>query len=158
MPQLTVRIVKLEPMTVASSRVFGESPETQAWEPLRAWAEPKGLLADLAKHPVFGFNNPNPSLESKEYGYEFWISVEPGEKPEGNIEIKEFPGGLYAVTSCRLLGEPNVLETWKLLWEWVQSSEYRWRHTHELEKPKNPIAPEEEIELELYLPIEEAGG
>lgn len=156
MPDLTVRIVKLEPMTVASSRAFGESPEHQAWEQLRAWAEPKGLLDDPAKHPVFGFNNPNPSPESKEYGYEFWISVEPDEKQEGNIEIKEFPGGSYAVASCRLLGEPNVLDTWKQLWAWVQSSRYRWRETQELEKLKNPMAPESEIELELYLPIEEA--
>jgi DNA gyrase inhibitor GyrI len=157
MPNLTVRIVKLEPMTVASCRVFSESPERQAWEQIRAWAEPKGLLDDLFKHPVFGFNNPNPTPESEEYGYEFWIGVEPGEKPEGNIVIKEFPGGLYAVTVCRLLGEPNVPETWKLLWEWVKSSEYRWRQTHELEKSKNPMAPEDEIELELYLPIQEAG-
>lgn len=157
MADLGVRIVKLDPMSVACTRAFGESPETQAWEQLHAWAKPKGLLDDLVMHPVFGFNNPNPSPGNKEYGYEFWISVEPDEEPDGNIEIKEFPGGLYAVTSCRLLGEPNVLETWKLLWEWVQSSEYRWRETHELEKSKNPMAPEDEIELELYLPIEEAG-
>jgi DNA gyrase inhibitor GyrI len=156
MPDLAVRIVKLEPMTVASARAVGQSPEPQAWEELRAWAEPKGLLDDLDKHPVFGFNNPNPSPESKEYGYEFWISVEPGEKPEGDVEIKQFPGGWYAVTSCRLTGEPNVLETWKLLWEWVQSSEYQWRRTHELERPKDPTAPEDKLELELYLPIEEA--
>ena len=158
MPDLTVSIVQLEPMTVATSRAFGESPEAQAWKQLRAWAEPRGWLEDLTKHPVYGFNNPNPSPESREYGYEFWISVEPGEKSNGDIEIQKFPGGLYAVTSCRLLGEPNVLETWKLLWQWVHESEYRWRQTHELEKPNDPTAPEDEIELELFLPIEEPGA
>ncbi len=158
MPDLNVRIVKLEPMTVASSRAFGETPEPRAWEQLRAWAEPKGLLADLARHPVFGFNNPSPSPESKEYGYEFWISVDPGEKSTGNIEIKKFAGGWYAATECRLRGEPDVTETWRLLWEWVQSGEYRWRETHELERAKNPTAPEDEMELELLLPIEDPGA
>ncbi len=158
MPDLTVRIVKLEPMTVASSRIYGELPEHPAWEQMRAWAVRKGLLDDLSKHPVFGFNNSNPTPESKEYGYESWIGVEQGETPEGNIEIKEFPGGLYAVTNCKLLGEPNVLETWKWLWEWVKSSEYLWRQTHELEKSKDPMAPDDEIELELYLPIHESGA
>ena len=90
MPDLTVRIEKLEPMTVASSRAFSESPEPQAWEQLRAWAEPKGLLDDVEKHPVFGFNNPSPSPGSKEYGYEFWIGVGPDIEPEGEIEAKEF--------------------------------------------------------------------
>lgn len=87
--------------------------------------------------------------------YEFWIAVDEGERPEGHTEIKHFEGGLYAVTDCRLSGEPNVMETWKMLWEWVQSSQHRWRQTHELEKPKNPTVPEHEIELELYLPIEQ---
>jgi DNA gyrase inhibitor GyrI len=155
MPDLNVRIVKLDPMTVASSRALGESPERQAWDQLSAWAEKKGLLDDIVKHPVFGFNNPNPTPGSKEYGYEFWISVDPSEKPEGNIEIKRFPGGLYAVCDCKLFGEPSVPETWNMLWEWIQSSKYSWRKTHELEKSKNPLAPEHEMELELYLPIEE---
>lgn len=157
MPSLNVEIVSLEPMTVACARAFGESPENQAWEQLREWAEPKGLLDDLEEHPIFGFNNPSPTPDSNEYGYEFWIRVPPGEVAEGDIEVKEFPGGLYAVTSCRLTGEPNVLETWRLLWKWVQSSEYRWRETHELEKLMNPLAPEDEIELKLYLPVEESG-
>ena len=64
-------------------------------------------------------------------------------------------GHAWRRATCRT-GEPNVLETWKLLWQWVQSSEYQWRRTHELEKPKDPMASEDELELELHLPIEEA--
>lgn len=158
MIDLTVRIVQLEPMTVACSHVIGESPERVAWKQLRAWAEPKGLLGDVAIHPVFGFNNPNPSSERKEYGYEFWISVEHGAIPEGNISIKEFSGGLYAATECRLLGERSLQETWRLLWEWVGTSKYQWRQTHELERLKNPMAPENEIELDLLLPVEETSS
>ena len=158
MPVLNVEIVSLEPMTVAYTCAFGESPEGQALKRLREWAEPKGLLDDLDEHPVFGFNNPSPTPGNNEYGYEFWIRVPSSEAAEGDIEVKDFPGGLYAVTRCQLAGEPNVFEAWRLLWEWVQSSEYHWRETHELEKLMNPSAPEGEIELELYLPIEESAA
>ncbi|MDH5383804.1 MAG: GyrI-like domain-containing protein, partial [Candidatus Aminicenantes bacterium] len=77
---------------------------------------------------------------------------------EEEIEVKDFPGGLYAVTTCKLTGDPsgrNVLETWRALWEWVKSSKYKWRQTHELEKLHDPLAPEAEFVLDLYLPIEE---
>jgi DNA gyrase inhibitor GyrI len=157
MSDLEVRIVKLEPMHVASVRAISGSPERDAWEKLRAWAEPKGLLDNVEKHPVFGFNNPNPSSDRKEYGYEFWIRIDPDTEPGGEIEAKDFAGGLYAVTTCKLLGDPkgNVPEVWMKLWEWVQASRYKWRKTHELEKAHNPIVPEEDLVLDLYLPIEE---
>ncbi|MFQ5789311.1 MAG: GyrI-like domain-containing protein [Acidobacteriota bacterium] len=154
MTRLEVRIVRLEPMRVASVRAVSETPERDAWEKMRAWAGPKGLLDDLAEHLVFGFNNPAPSQDRKDYGYELWIGVDPGIESEGEVEVKDFEGGLYAVTTCTLLGDPNVLETWKKLWEWVESSKFKWRHTHELEKALDPHAPEEDLVLDLYLPIE----
>ncbi|MFQ5630226.1 MAG: GyrI-like domain-containing protein [bacterium] len=156
MPDLKIRIEKLEPMRIASVRVISETPERDAWEKLRVWAEPKGLMDDLEKHPVFGFNNPNPAPDRKEYGYEFWIQIDPGTEPEGEIEMKDFAGGLYAVTTCKLFGDPkgNVLEVWMKLLEWVKASKYEWRNTHELEKPHNPLADEKDVVLDLYLPIE----
>ena len=65
MSELDVRIVKLEPMRVASAHALGESPEHDAIEKLIAWAKPKGLLEDPEKHRVFGFNNPDPSPGSR---------------------------------------------------------------------------------------------
>jgi DNA gyrase inhibitor GyrI len=158
MSDVAVRIVEIEPMRVGSVRVMGESPEQEAWETLRAWAAPKGLLDDLQQHPVFGFNNPGPSKDRKEYGYEFWIRVGPNAKTEGKIEVKDFPGGLYAVTTCRLQGDPvgTVMEVWRTLWDWVQRSPHPWRKTHEIEKPHDPRAPLEAMVLDLYLPIEQA--
>ena len=154
MTELDVQIVTLEPMRVASVRAVSENPEEDAWARISAWAEPKGLLDDPAKNPVFGFNNPNPSPGRKEYGYEFWICVGPEIESEGVVEIKEFKGGLYAVTTCRKLA--LVGETWMKLWKWVQSDlcKYRWRKTHELEKPHDPRASAEDLVLDLYLPIE----
>src|SRR4030042_4199991 len=92
--EIEVHIVNREPMPVASSHVVSDNPEREAWQKLSSWAEPKGLLEDAEKHPVFGFNNPSPSPGQREYGYEFWIGVDPDIDAEGEIEVKDFPGGL----------------------------------------------------------------
>ena len=152
MSELLVRIEKLEAMQVASVRAVGETPELDAWERLTAWAEPRGLLNDSEEHPVFGFNNPSPSPDCKEYGYELWIRVGADVEPEDEIELKEFPGGTYAVTMHQ--GLPNP-EAWMNLWQWVQGSQFTWRETHELEKVSNPFDREEDIVSDLYLPIED---
>ena len=88
MSENEVRIEKLEPMQVASAYGFGEQPELEAWEKILAWAKEKGY-ADLSQHRFFGFNNPNPSPGSPNYGYEFWIVVGPDVEPEGEIKIVE---------------------------------------------------------------------
>ena len=163
MAELDVRIVLLEPMRVVSFRAVSETPENDAWEKTRAWAEPMGLLDDLESHPVFGFNNPDPSPDRKEYGYEFWIRVDPGFEPEGGVEVKEFEGGLYAVTACRLKEEASseffraegYLESWKNLYDWVEASRYRSGSHQGLEKPRDPRASEEDLVLDLHYPIEE---
>ena len=151
--KLDVRIERLAPMRVAVFRAVSDSPEHDAWEKLCAWAEPKGLLGEPERRLVFGFNNPSPSPGRKEYGYEFWLA--PLADPETCVDVKDFPGGWYAVTTCRL---PDAGETWKALWEWVQASEYCWRHTHELERLVNPLAPPDDLVLDLCLPVESPAG
>lgn len=163
MKNFEVRVVKLEPMHVASVKVISSTPENDAWEKMRAWAEPKGLLEDLEKHPVFGFNNPNPSPDKKEYGYEFWIRVEPDSETEGDIKTKKFEGGLYAVTTCKLKEEleseffhkEGYLESWKKLVDWVKSSKYSYGKHQGLEKAHDPNASVEGLVLDLYCPIED---
>lgn len=156
MKEFEVKIARLEPIRVASACVISETPENDAWEKMRAWAEPKGLLENLRKHPVFGFNNPNPSPDRKQYGYEFWIRVEPDMEPEGDIKIKEFEGGLYAVTTCKLKEElESGTSSWKKLEDWVKSSKYRYGKHQCLEKAHDPNASVEELVLDLYCPIEE---
>ncbi len=83
MNELDVRIVRLEPMRVASFHGFGTSPEHEAARKLIAWAKPGSLLDAPNKHRIFGFDNPCPSPGSPNYGYEFWITIEPYVKPEG---------------------------------------------------------------------------
>lgn len=160
---LEVHIVRLEPMRVASVRAVSESPELDAWRKLRAWGETKGLLRDTENHPVFGFNNPNPTEGSNEYGYELWVRADSDTDAdsESGVEIKDFEGGLYAVTTCKLLGDPagSIMDVWRKLGEWAQSSsEFQWRKTHELEKAHDPWASADDMVLDLYLPIEASRG
>ena len=158
MSEFKVEIKRLPAMRVACVRAVSEAPEHDAWEKLRAWAEPKGLLDNIEEHPVYGFNNPNPSEGRTDYGYEFWIQVGPDAESEGEVTVREFEGGRYAVTPCRLIGDPSgePPEVWMKLYEWVKASdEYEWRQGQDFEKPQNLQSSDEELVLDLYLPIKE---
>ena len=160
MSELEVRIVKLEPIRVASVYGFGDSPESVAWEKMVAWAKPKGMLDNPEKHRIFGFNNPNPSPGSPNYGYEFWITVDADVEPEGEVRIQDFSGGLYAVTRCEVKGEPHhtIPETWKKLVKWLVDSEYDHASHQWLEEHHWPDASPGDIDamvLDLYAPIDE---
>jgi len=161
MTEIDVRIVKLEPMRVAAVLGFGEQPEMLAWNKLLAWANPLGLIDDLETVRFFGFNNPDPSPGSPNYGYEQWIVVGPDVKASSDIKIKDFDGGLYAVTRCTL---NNIGETWQQLVLWLEDSKYHKAQHQWLEgtvKPEMIITPDGmmvenfEAELDLYLPIAE---
>lgn len=157
MSELDVRIVKLEPMRVASAHAHSASPEQDAMEKLIAWAKPKGLLDDQETHRVFGFNNPDPSPGSPNYGYEFWIMIGPDVEPAGEIKVKEFAGGLYAVTRCEVSGDAYevIPATWKQLVIWLENSKYRGGTHQWLEECLSPIGGTEEFILDLYMPIVE---
>jgi DNA gyrase inhibitor GyrI len=163
MADFEARIERLDRMKVASVQAFGENPESEAWRKAEAWAGPLGLLDDLDKHSVFGFNNPAPSPDRTEYGYEFWVAIDSEIEADANIEMKEFGGGLYAVTTCNLSDEINseffqkegYLESWKKLDDWVEQSRFQPGSHQGLEKPQDPSVPETELVLDLYYPIVE---
>lgn len=137
-------------MRVASVCVVSESPEREAWNYLRRWAEPRGLLRDLTKHPVFGFNNPPPRATRRDYGYECWIRVPAATPNDGDVVLKDFEGGLFLVASCRA---SETVAVWMRLWQAGRTGAYRWRGTQELEKPHDPFAPLADMRLDLYLPV-----
>ncbi len=159
--EIQVEIVQLDPMTVASVQAISKSPEDDAWKKMVAFAEPKGLLKDLKKNPIFGFNNPEPSKGKEEYGYEFWIRIDPDIKLEEGVTKKKFDGGLYAVTRCNLtkeiassyLQEHGMPESWANLHKWVESSGHKKGNHQWLEKSVNPNKPDEDLLLDLYMPI-----
>lgn len=153
MKPLDVRIEEVKPTRFASVRVISANPETDAWRKIKTWAQSKGLLRDNESHAVFGYTFQPPRKGQDEYGYEFWMFVGPEVEIEGEVTQQEFGGGFYAVV--RHDGPPSP-DVWKGLWDWVQASPYKWRKTHELERPRNPLAPEQDWVFDLYLPVESA--
>jgi AraC family transcriptional regulator len=155
MSESKVRIVELPPLRVASAQAYGPSPEEGAWEKLTAWAKPKGLLDDREAHRIFGFNNPDPSPGSPNYGYEFWIVVSPEVEPEGEIKIVDFPGGRYAVTRCETRGDMEKIgEGWRRLVVWREKSAHGPAYHQWLEEFMGYTdEAEKELVLDLYMPI-----
>ena len=157
MSELEVHIVKLEPMRVASAYGFGENPEEQAWKKLDAWAANKGLLTDRAAHPIFGFNNPNPSATNPKYGYEFWMKVDPTTEPSGDIRVVEFTGGTYAVLRCDTQGNPGqtMPAAWQALAGWCKLHNHRFGRHHALERIVSGADNPENLVVDLYCPVVE---
>lgn len=151
-----VRIVRLEPQRVAASYGFGNGPEGIAWENMNAFVQGKGLAEDGKAHRYFGFNNPSPAPGSPNYGYEQWITIDTGIEPSGEIKIKDFEGGLYAVTHCTL---SRITEAWHELAIWREKSPYRPANHQWLEECLTPPVQGQEIgmdaEFDLYLPVAE---
>ncbi|MCY3412523.1 MAG: effector binding domain-containing protein [Candidatus Heimdallarchaeota archaeon] len=154
---ISVRIVELLPFRYARFHAMGTSPEEAAAKKMNTWAKPRGYYDDFAKHPIYGFNNPNPEKGKNEYGYEFWIQVEDDLEAD-DAEIIDFPGGRFAVTTAKLFvpGE-NVIPEWPALVNWVKDSEYEISKTnceYFLEKAIDFFKPFEEAYIELYVPID----
>lgn len=158
MNEIEVSIVELPPMRVASVYGFGEQPELQAWERMIAYAKPKGFLGLPEQHRIFGFNNPDPSHGSPNYGYELWIQVGADAEPESEVRIEDFGGGIYAVTRCVVMAGNFELigQTWKQLASWREDSRYEIGAHQWLEEAIHFERMEQgEITLDLFIPIAE---
>jgi DNA gyrase inhibitor GyrI len=154
MTDLDVRIVRHEPMRVATVTGFGETPELLAFEKMLAFMESKRIVFEDVHW--FGFNNPNPSPGSPNYGYEVWITVGPGVEGEGEVIIQEIPSRLYGVARC--IGVSNIGKAWKQLAVWFEDSHYQkpphWHQCLEqLLVP--PDTPYEDYVFDLHVPLAE---
>lgn len=153
MKEIEVRIVSLEPTRVASARGFGASPEPIAWRKLLEWARANGIPAEQGKTRFFGFNNPNPSAGSPNYGYEQWMTVAHDVNGNGEVQVKDFAGGLYCVTGCTLA---NIGEAWQSLVTWAERSKYGEGSGECLEECLDAVpAKFPDAVFDLYLPIKE---
>jgi effector-binding domain-containing protein len=154
MEHLDVRLIRLEKMTVISALGFGSQPELLAWDKILAFAREHGLL-ELPQRPrFFGFNNPNPSMGSPNYGYEQWMTLPPGFHPESGLEIKEIPARLYAVT--RFQGLEQIGQMWMRLVAWCETCPYRMAEAQCLEELISPIEDMDDLNkyvFDLYLPL-----
>lgn len=155
MNDLDIKIVTLPPLKGATFYGFGEIPESIAHDKANQWMDKHGLRKSKDfRH--FGFNNPNPSEGSPNYGYEIWIMPE-DELPKGSdAKVIEFEGGLYAVAHCPSL--EVIGQIWQKLVAWRDTSKYT-RGSHqwleELIQPWKPGKTEMDFQFYLYLPIRE---
>ncbi len=158
-----VRVVQLGPLHVASFYGFSQEPEQLAWRKLTEWARPRGFLDDVKHHRIFGFNNPTQSPGSPNYGYELWMVVGPETAAEGEMELKDFAGGLYAVARCDAVGDEyqTIPAAWEKLMAWQAQSKYKfaghqWLEEHLRPEGKGVVTTAGgEWMLDLYLPIGE---
>jgi AraC family transcriptional regulator len=157
MNDLNVRIVNLPPMRVACVNGFGEGPESLAFDKMKAWAQAHDLPG--TPHRLFGYNNPNPSPGSPNYGYDVWLTVDESLQADGEARIIEFPGGLYAVTRIEVKSPgDDIPATWQRLVRWMETSKYRHGRHQWLEEhigPLDEMGGEQPFVLDLYLPIVE---
>ena len=153
-----VLIINLPAMKVASFYAFSSSPETDAWEKMVVWAKAHSCWQDPPAVRVFGFDNPSPSTGSPNYGYEFWLTLNPQVAVDADTSIKEFPGGLYGVSRCEVTDNPweSIPAAWSKLVQWMESSHYehgnhQWLEEHytRFDSNKNGFV------LDLLIPLTE---
>ena len=118
---MEVRVERLETMCAAHTHVLSDTPEEDAGKKIMEWAKSKGLLAKGSGSRLFG-RNTYPTDNPEPHGYEFFLAVGPDIEPEGDIDVREMPGGLCAVLRFKDLS--NIGEAWKYLWKWIEESEY----------------------------------
>jgi AraC-like DNA-binding protein/DNA gyrase inhibitor GyrI len=149
-----IKVLKMvEPLRVASCRVVSRTPENDAFDLIMEWADRHGLLDSSTPYRLFGFDNPGPEKGKKVYGYEFWITVESDFKETGPITMKEFPGGLYAVTGTTI---GDISKAWKNFVIWLGVSRYSHGQHQCLEEHLSISGPpHEKTQIDLYLPLAE---
>jgi AraC family transcriptional regulator len=157
MEQLEVRIITLPPMRVACINGFGQKPEDQAFDKMKAWAKAHALL--VKPYRLFGYNNPDPSPGSPNYGYDVWITVNETVKADGDARIVEFHGGLYAVTRCEVKNPwEDIPATWQKLVKWMEASKYHHGRHQWLEEHIGRLEEQgggHTFTLDLHLPVGE---
>ncbi|MFY9421867.1 MAG: MerR family transcriptional regulator [Bacilli bacterium] len=114
-----VRIVNLPRMLFACYKAESTTPENDCSKVVNKLIIENSLHLKYGfRH--FGFNNPEPQEGNPVYGYEMWVVVPEDFNVPEPFYKKEFSGGLFASIPARL---SNIGERWKLLWDWVFSSE-----------------------------------
>lgn len=147
---LNVRIETLPAMRIASTLGFGTEPEHQSWTKLARWVEANHILNDGMAHRYFGFNNPDPSPASPNYGYEQWVTVGLNARGDDDVKVTDFAGGEYAVVRCVLR---DITPAWMQLVAWVEQSPYAFANGQCLEEYLGEGRPDLDKEFALYLPV-----
>jgi DNA gyrase inhibitor GyrI len=164
MAERDVRIVTLGSLRVLSFHGYGTRPEDRAFKKVEAWMRKTGAIDDPGGYRIFGFNNPNPSEGTPEYGYEVWMTIGPEQETEvrdevnarDDLALKDFEGGLYAVMRCEVRSGEEIPGCWQRLVAWLTGSSYEHAHHQWLEEhlwTGDNLFTEESLTLDLYAPI-----
>lgn len=159
MQTIDVKIVHLDPMRVAVFHGYGPNPEELAWKQMEEWAADRGCFQPTGTARIFGFNNPNPSDATPNYGYELWLTLSDEIEVDSPARVRQFPGGMYAVTHLENIVDPGdqIPRAWHALYLWVEDSRYKMTDEPCLEEDhRRPgMPPDSKWEMDLYLPVRE---
>jgi len=164
-----LRTVGIGPMDVAVFHGYGASPEMIAFGKLVRWIKETNAMDRVPKPRVFGFNNPNPSPGSEEYGYDFWIELPPdsglaervSKQPETVGDDNQparlrFEGGLYVALAHEGPGE-TIPNAWASLVETAARLGYahgkhQWLEEHFIDLTRDDGV----LSLDCLLPVSRA--
>lgn len=151
MSEEKIKIVTLVPFKAVSFHGFGETPEDLAHQAANQWIKKHNLFEeDKFRH--FGFNNPNPSPGSPNYGYEIWIAPNQEFTPDPQDKLIDFEGGLYATAYCPKLDV--IGQVWQELVNWRDANGYFYATHQWLEQLHTPWQKNRtNYDFTLYLPI-----
>lgn len=157
-----IKLVTMEEMRVISFHGYGKGPEEIAWQNLRTWITENGHEELVETQRFFGFNNPNPSPGSENYGYEQWMTLPAAyEKKEGET-IKSIPGGLYAVGGFRSSSPEAFGPTWQVLNNWRVDSEYIYdegrQWMEELLTKESVLVQKTVVDFDCFMPVMKVTG
>jgi len=161
MTEPKIRIVEHPSMKVISFHGFGQGPEDIAIAAMLEWVE-KHTFFEYKDVRCFGFNNPDPTPGSPNYGYEIWLTL-PDQLEISDAPVKTFSGGTYAVVHCEgsmAEAEEFIPSAWKSLMEWLENNKYQLGQHQWLEEhlgANGLLIPQMiksgRLSLDLHLPI-----
>lgn len=157
-----IKLVTLEDMRVISFHGYGNGPEDIAWGNLRDWITKNGHEEMVETQRFFGFNNPNPSHGSENYGYEQWMTLPVEYEPKEGETIKTLKGGLYAVGGFRDSTPESFGGAWQTLNDWRVDSEYVYDESRqwmeELLTKESVLNENPTLDFDCFMPVLKVAG
>ena len=152
-----IKLVTLEETRVISFHGYGPGPEGIAWKNLRDWITENCYEEMVETQRFFGFNNPNPSPGSENYGYEQWMTLPSAYEGKEGETIKTLPGGLYAVGGFRYSTPEAFGPAWEALNNWRVDSEFVYDESRqwleELLTKASVLVEKSSVDFDCYMPV-----
>jgi AraC family transcriptional regulator len=155
-----IEIRTLPPLHVAAYRSISATPEDDGVRFMEQWVAQLGLSEDERRNVRnwgFDIDVSEADQQAGKRGYELWRTVPAHVQADPPVEIKDCPGGLYAVmriTDPFTTPFETIPGGWSRIWNWANEQQEYGHGSHQwLEQ-----AGEDEggLYLDLYLPVVKA--